>query len=205
MPEGVSFPLLKERLLRQLADGPPVAGVAVTVEAGRRTLTRADLRELEEIFVGRHGAALLQVVEGGRGKGSAREAAAWRRSRSQPPALPPAHLETLLVKRTIRSGQRIRFGGNVVILGDINPGAEVVAAGDIVVMGTVRGVAHAGATGNQEAIVAAFRLRPTQLRIGGVIGRAPDGEAVEPDAPEVARVRDGMVVIERYQPSAGEM
>jgi septum site-determining protein MinC len=107
---------------------------------------------------------------------------------------------TMLVKRTLRSGQRIRFAGNVVVLGDVNPGAEVVAAGDIVVMGTLRGVAHAGATGVTDAIVAAFRLHPTQLRVAGVIGRAPDGLSPRPDAPEVARVRDGVLVVERYVP-----
>ena len=114
--------------------------------------------------------------------------------------LPAEPVPTMLIKRTLRSGQRIRFAGNVVVLGDVNPGAEVVAAGDIVVMGTLRGVAHAGATGGTEAIVAAFRLHPTQLRIGAVIGRAPDGLIPRPDAPEVARVRDGVLVVERYVP-----
>ena len=115
-------------------------------------------------------------------------------------ALPAEPVPTMLIKRTLRSGQRIRFAGNVVVLGDVNPGAEVVAAGDIVVMGTLRGVAHAGATGGTEAIVAAFRLHPTQLRVGAVIGRAPDGLIPRPEAPEVARVRDGVLVVERYVP-----
>lgn len=111
---------------------------------------------------------------------------------------------TLLVRRTLRSGQRVRFHGNVVVLGDVNPGAEIVASGDIVVMGTLRGVAHAGATGSGEAVVAAFRLQPMQLRVGAVIGRAPDGQAPRPDVPEVARLRDGSLVIERYVPQGGD-
>ncbi|NMP21242.1 septum site-determining protein MinC [Sulfobacillus harzensis] len=109
---------------------------------------------------------------------------------------------TLLIRRTLRSGQRVRFYGNVVVLGDVNPGAEITAGGDIVVMGWLRGLAHAGAEGDGQAIVAAFRLNPTQLRIGHVIGRAPDqGEAVLPDVPEVAEVRDGRLVIDRWQKS----
>lgn len=106
-----------------------------------------------------------------------------------------ADSETILVKRTLRSGQRIRHNGNVVILGEVNPGAEVVAAGDIVVMGALRGVAHAGAGGREDAIVVAFRLQPTQLRIAGYIARAPEG-AEAPQVPELARVKDGAIIIE---------
>ena len=106
----------------------------------------------------------------------------------------------LLVRRMLRSGQRVRFNGHVVVLGDVNPGAEVVASGDIVVMGTLRGVAHAGAAGSADAIIVAFRLQPTQLRVGTVIGRAPDGQSPRTEWPEVARLRDGALVIERYQP-----
>lgn len=115
-----------------------------------------------------------------------------------PTGLPVDMTPTLLVRRTLRSGQRVRFNGNVVVLGDVNPGAEIVASGDIVVMGTLRGVAHAGATGSPDAVVVAFRLQPVQLRVGSVIGRAPDGQVARPDAPEVARLRDDALVIERF-------
>lgn len=118
----------------------------------------------------------------------------------EPAVTPASALPTILVKRTLRSGQRVRFAGNVVVVGDVNPGAEIVADGDIVVMGTLRGVAHAGATGGGDATVTAFMLQPTQLRLGAVIGRSPDGRAPRPDAPEVARLRDGTLVVERYVP-----
>lgn len=102
---------------------------------------------------------------------------------------------TLLHKGTLRSGQRITYGGNVVVVGDINPGAEVEASGDIAVMGTLRGVARAGAQGDEGAVVVAFRLEPTQLRIADVIGRSPE-EGSPVLEPEVARLKDGMIVIE---------
>ncbi|MDA8192978.1 MAG: septum site-determining protein MinC [Thermaerobacter sp.] len=109
---------------------------------------------------------------------------------------------TLLIRRTLRSGQRVRFGGNVVVLGDVNPGAEISARGDIVVMGWLRGVAHAGADGDEQAVVCAFRINPTQLRIAQFIGRAPDlTESALPDTPEVAEIRDGRLVIDRWQSS----
>ena len=113
--------------------------------------------------------------------------------------LPGDEIPTLLVRRTLRSGQRIWHHGHVVVLGDVNPGAEICASGDIVVMGWLRGLAHAGAGGDDSAKVSAFRLDPVQLRIGRFIGRAPDhGEMAPPDIPEVAEVRDGHLVIDRW-------
>ncbi|WP_231685600.1 septum site-determining protein MinC [Phosphitispora fastidiosa] len=106
---------------------------------------------------------------------------------------------TILIQRTVRSGQSIRFDGNVVVMGDVNPGSEIVASGNIVVMGALRGVVHAGALGNETATVAAFKLQPTQLRIANHITRAPDGDYLTPEYPEIARIKDGVVVIEVYQ------
>lgn len=108
--------------------------------------------------------------------------------------------QTILVQRTIRSGQRVFYPGNVVVLGDVNPGGEVIAGGNIIVMGTFRGIAHAGALGKNDAIVAALRLEPSQLRIAGFITRAPEGDYSISFQPEIARVQDGIVIIEQYQP-----
>ncbi|OAT85613.1 septum site-determining protein MinC [Desulfotomaculum copahuensis] len=103
---------------------------------------------------------------------------------------------TILVQRTLRSGQKVHFDGNIVVLGDINPGAEVVATGNVIVMGSIRGVVHAGAAGDEEAVVMAFRLKPTQLRIATHITRPPDEQAGDPEQPEVARIKNGVVTIE---------
>lgn len=107
---------------------------------------------------------------------------------------------TVLIQRTLRSGQSIRFDGNVIVVGDVNPGGEVIAGGNVVVMGSLRGVVHAGAGGNENAAVYAFRLQPTQLRIGNHITRAPDGDESGSFVPEVARIKDGIVVIEAFLP-----
>jgi septum site-determining protein MinC len=107
--------------------------------------------------------------------------------------------ETILVKRTIRSGQRLYHDGNIVILGDVNPGAEIVATGDVVVMGTLRGVVHAGVDGKEDAVIIATSLMPTQIRIADFITRAPDDEdGTSRAVPEMARIRGGYVVIETY-------
>ncbi|MEG6614880.1 septum site-determining protein MinC [Peptococcaceae bacterium 1198_IL3148] len=106
---------------------------------------------------------------------------------------------TILVQRTLRSGQSISYDGNVVVLGDVNPGAEVVATGDVIVMGSVRGVVHAGAGGDLSSVVVAFKLLPTQLRIANHITRAPDDEiSALPTSPEVASVKNGVVTIEAF-------
>ncbi len=110
----------------------------------------------------------------------------------------PNRSRVLILKKTIRSGQKISYRGTVVILGDANPGSEIVATGDILVLGTLRGMAHAGAAGDTTAIVAAYRLRPTQLRIADVISRPPEDKEESPPFPEVARLKDNIIVIEPY-------
>ncbi len=108
---------------------------------------------------------------------------------------------TIMVQRTLRSGQNLNYDGNVVVLGDVNPGAEIIASGHVLVMGALRGVVHAGATGDESATVTALVLNPTQLRICSHITRPPDGSQEEvASRPETARIRDQEVVIEAYQP-----
>lgn len=109
---------------------------------------------------------------------------------------------TKFVRATIRSGQIIKYNGNVVVLGDINPGGVIEAWGNIVVLGTLRGIAHAGSDGNRKAIVAAYDLQPTQLRIADLISRSPDDEVVLIGSkwPEIAKIEGREVVIETYLP-----
>lgn len=77
--------------------------------------------------------------------------------------------ETLFHKGSLRSGQKLEVEGSVVIIGDVNSGAEVIAADNIVVIGRLRGLAHAGAKGNKEAIIAASTLDAVQLRISNIV------------------------------------
>ena len=106
---------------------------------------------------------------------------------------------TVMYEKSLRSGQNINFDGNVVILGDVNPGAEIVAGGHILVMGSLRGLVHAGAAGDEDATVTALHFSPTQLRIASHITRPPDGKKEDGAGyPETARIKDGIVVIEKY-------
>ncbi len=76
----------------------------------------------------------------------------------------------LLVKSTCRSGEIITHDGDVVVLGDVNPGAEVVAEGDIVIVGCLRGYAHAGSSGYTEATIVALSLGSPRIQIGPYVG-----------------------------------
>lgn len=101
----------------------------------------------------------------------------------------------LIVERTLRSGNSVQYEGHVVVLGDVNPGAEIIATGNIVVLGSLRGVAHAGATGDRKALVSAYHLAPTQLRIADLVTRAPD-DGTDGRGPEIARIKDDQLMVE---------
>lgn len=109
-------------------------------------------------------------------------------------------MDTIMINRTIRSGQRVKYPANIVIIGDVNPGAEIIAGEDILVVGKLRGVVHAGAAGFNDSQIIALKLQPTQLRIGNVISRSPDElKDVEPTVPERAYVKDGTIIVEELQ------
>ncbi|HEY73849.1 MAG: septum site-determining protein MinC [Chloroflexi bacterium] len=122
------------------------------------------------------------------------EEAALQESKRLPGGQPPDEgIEGLVVRRTLRSGQSLRHPSHVVVIGDVNPGAEVAAGGNIVVWGRVRGVVHAGALGDDKAVICGLDLAPTQLRIAGHIARSPEEKRRKP-APEMASVREGRIV-----------
>lgn len=106
------------------------------------------------------------------------------------PVVSPIPLaEPLYLQMTVRSGVEIRHKGTVVLLGDLNPGGILVADGDILVWGRLRGVAHAGASGNSKCLIAALQMEPTQLRIADFVARAPTTMPTQ-FYPEVAYVTD---------------
>lgn len=101
-----------------------------------------------------------------------------------------------IIKKNLRSGQSVTFDGHVLIFGDVNPGAEIIASGFIMVLGFLRGIAHAGVSGDEKAWVMAYRLQPTQLRIANCITRAPEEE---PQRPEIAKIQEGVIVCEAVE------
>ncbi len=104
----------------------------------------------------------------------------------------------VLVRRTLRSGFSLQYDGHVIVIGDVNPGAQLIASGDVIVWGKMRGTVHAGVQGNENAVVCALDLSPTQLRIAGVIAVAPRRRG-KPQ-PEMALIKNGQVLAEVWDP-----
>lgn len=108
-------------------------------------------------------------------------------------------VQTVTVQKTLRSGQRIEFDGNVLVWGDVNPGAEVMASGDIIVMGKLLGTAHAGMQGDRNVQIFAFQINPVQLRIADVIARGGEKLKRTKDfRPEIAKVKDDQIIVEKF-------
>ena len=113
----------------------------------------------------------------------------------------PEKLPTLYIKKTVRSGQSIASDGNLVIVGDVNPGGEIIAKGDITVWGILSGIAHAGSEGNHQARIRALKMNAIQLRIADIFARRPDGvntpyiQKTNEFVPEEARVFRKNIII----------
>ncbi len=112
-------------------------------------------------------------------------------------------LPTLYIQRTLRSGQSITSDGNIVIIGDANPGSEIIAKGDITVWGILGGIAHAGAEGNQYARIRALKMNAIQLRIADIFARRPDNinipyiQKTDTFVPEEACIRKKQIIIHK--------
>lgn len=106
----------------------------------------------------------------------------------------------LLVPRTLRSGRTVRTEGHVVVIGDVNAGAEIIAGGDVIIWGVLRGVVHAGAMGNKKSIVCALEMSPTQLRIADLYSITPkDRFRWGRNRPEMAFIDGDYIVVEPWQ------
>jgi len=103
----------------------------------------------------------------------------------------------LFIARTLRSGMRIEFPGSVTVLGDINPGAEVIAGGNVIVWGRVRGAIHAGSNGDPSAVVCALDVSAAQMRIAGESLEAPEQAAVR--SPQKISMVEGLPHFEAWQ------
>lgn len=102
----------------------------------------------------------------------------------------------LFLNQTLRSGTRIEFAGHVVVLGDVNPGAEIVAEGNIMIWGRLRGMVHAGAEGDVEAVICALDFSPMQLRIADDVLTAKDSQVQA--GPQSAGIENGKLIIKNW-------
>jgi septum site-determining protein MinC len=179
-------------------------GGRVALNVGVRQLTRPQLEAVGEIL-SKHHVTLWAVESESPGTQEAAAQLSLETSLTPPrnlfgsPQATETHRDSIVIKRTLRSGQVIHHPGHVVIIGDVNPGAEIRAGGSVVVWGRLRGIVHAGADEERraDAVVCALQLAPMQLRIGDYIARAPaddDHDLV----PEMAFIQDNQIVAEPW-------
>jgi len=191
-----SFADMKAELERNLkAIDSYLMGSMVSIDVGNKSITGRQLREMEDILR-EHGFHMKELINGEDPRSDPGRQVIYQDFNESENLVSN---NTTLIYRSLRSGQKYRSDGNMVVLGDINPGAEVIAGGNILVMGALKGIAHAGAYGDESAVIAAYRLNPIQLRIANHITRPPDGENIVVNTPELAKIRAGKVVIEKLK------
>lgn len=205
LDEEAPFAEILAGLERQLQRGEGFfRGASLMVDVGNRELNRDEVLALAALLE-KWGVELRALgTDNRQSRGAIREAGLRSVPSSAAPAPPAeapqrpfASADALFITRTVRSGQSFRHHGAVTVVGDVNPGAEVIAGGDVVVWGRLRGFVHAGAIGDERAIVCALELAPTQLRIASLAARPPE-ESVPSAGPEVAHIEGGRIVVEPW-------
>lgn len=204
-PEA-SMEQIEQAIVDRMASlGDSLSGLTMNIDLGSRSLDDEELIHLKNLLNESYGLEVKQIIGDAQDDPKKTEMpqiagvpALHGEGQVYNQVAPPRE-ETRFIRQTLRSGQAERaLEGNLVILGDVNPGAEVVAAGDIVVLGTLRGIAHAGALGDTSSIIFALNLLPTQLRIGRFITRPPAEQKRRHQKTEIARVLEDAIVVEEF-------
>lgn len=199
-----SFQLIKEDLELKLKKSKDFFKGGKVISFKGRELTEFEKEELKEIIDEKYGISVNEVIEEEEANLEDEKLKEVKKTEEVSSINEIEEGKAKFIRTTLRSGQRIKYEGNIVVLADVNPGAELIASGNIIVLGSLRGIAHAGYSGNREAIVSAFSLQPTQLRIADIIARCPDNETLVSKWPEIARIKDNTVLIEPYLPKKWE-
>lgn len=158
--------------------------LAVKVHIGNRYLTDAQKEEIKELIRKKKKLVVDEIVSNVMTYDEAKQ---WKDENQ---------IET--VAKVIRSGQVFEVAGDLLLIGDVNPGGKVVAGGNVYIMGTLKGIAHAGAHGNSRAVIAASVMKPSQLRISELVSHAPEEYTDEGHGMECAFIdNDEHIVVEK--------
>lgn len=163
LDDSCSYSELKEELDLKLSESSKSQSdklISVMVQVGNRYLTDEQKEELRELIRQKKNLVVdainSNVV-----------------TKAEVEADRIAH-ELVSLAKIVRSGQVLEVPGDLLLIGDVNPGGTVKAGGNIYILGALRGMAHAGCSGNKEAVIAASIMKPSQLRIDECLNRAPD-------------------------------
>ncbi|MCS1351434.1 septum site-determining protein MinC [Mechercharimyces sp. CAU 1602] len=176
------FPAILEEIkykLEQSANLWNGPDMHVMLKLGRRQITKEEEIELRSLFAIRKNLIIRSIEAIGR------------------PYLLEPGAGLHILTGTVRSGQLLQHHGDVMLLGDVNPGGSIKAEGSIYVMGALRGLAHAGTIGDGTSIIAASQLRPTQLRIADVISRPPDQWEDTETGMHFAHLQDQQIAVDK--------
>lgn len=177
-------------------------GGRVAVRVGPRQLTRPQIEAIGQIL-DRHGVTLWAIESNAAGTQEATIQLGLETAINPAQTTPEVASastttggDSIVIRRTLRSGQVLHHPGHVVIIGDVNPGAEIKAGGSVIVWGRLRGNVYAGAANGEgdDAVVCALQLSPLQLRIGQHMARSPAEDDNHDIIPEMALVQDGQIV-----------
>lgn len=187
------------------------ADAKVFLEVDTRPVLQQETQQLG-VVLARHGLTLEGVVSAAsRVEGLSRPQAVPEvvpeQPKTPPQVMPVTPLTPAIVgkgalvveHRTVRSGEKVASEGHLVIMGDVNPGAEVIAENNIIVWGSLKGTAYAGVPDREDAVIAALHLAPIQLRIAEFIARSPDVRPVTAAVPELARIDQNEIVVESWE------
>ncbi|TCP68567.1 septum site-determining protein MinC [Baia soyae] len=151
----------------------------IRIKLGSRQITNEEEQSLRDIFAQKKNLVIYGIESEGK------------------PHLIESEMGITTLSGTVRSGQVLTHIGDLLFLGDVNPGGSIQASGSIYVMGALRGLAHAGMQGDERAIIAASVFKPTQLRVADVISRPPDEWTEFDSTMRFAHVVDGQISVER--------
>lgn len=163
LDDSCSYDELKKELDQKLSESSRSREdrlISVKVQVGNRYLTSNQEEELKELIRQKKNLVVDSIHSNVMTKADAEK----KKDEN----------DIVSVARIIRSGQVLQVPGDLLLIGDVNPGGTVIAGGNIFIMGLLKGIAHAGFYGNKKAIVAASVMKPSQLRISESITRAPD-------------------------------
>ena len=199
---NADFESIRDDIQRKLEEGSRFFRRGTEIQIAPGVLSEANEAVLRKLFH-RHG-VLFRVeepVEPPPRPKMEQKPAAPPKPKPEPIVEPPKAIpsmdepQMLVVNRTIRSGQEIKTPGSVMICGNVNPGAQIIAGGSIDIRGACKGLVHAGAYGDTSAFIVADQLVPTQIRIADRIAQPPENMK-KPQAAERASIKDGKIVIE---------
>lgn len=204
-PDGGEWPVLIARLMKRLDEKIGFfRGARVALDVGSRPVLPHEMESLRLLLSKRDMTLWAVVSDSGTTQNTSRNLGLETTliARSEHLDTPEVNAEEVgapgvLIDHTLRNGRMVRSNGHVFVYGDVNAGAEIIAGGNIVVWGKLRGIVHAGANGNESAVVCALDLAPTQLRIANYITVSPEDKRRKP-RPEIAFVRQGRIVAEAW-------